>query len=236
MSHPFYVIAASVPPSNRLVNFHGTGSNGAAYLLSSLPRFRFGSFDVAIPHTPDPGPEDSIELRWGDRKILRLFQDGTLTFGCRADSEFLGWGVTAERFAAFPRLNPVAVAEVHASFVHSYGLICARLKKQPERILFDLSLTGGVWNDSRLFLTHYYSAENVDWQVVDQYVLQVDPAEAEVEAESDEVRDHPNAVAGRLLRAFASWFDMPEEDIPFTRLGDSGELEVDLDTILSLRG
>lgn len=233
MTIPFYVIAASVPKGNRITHFHGVESDSASYLLTNIPRFRHSSFDVTIPDFPRVGADDGLELRWGDRKVLNLFQDGTLLFRARADSDFLGYGVESESFEQFPRLNPVAVVEVHASFVHLYRRVFQRLKHPPSSVFFKLSLKDSSWDDKRLFLTKYFRPGTVDWNSVTKYVIQMDPAEEEVEVEGDDLVSAPNRVAYRILSTFASWFDMPEEDIPFIRETPEGP-EVDIDAIKAL--
>lgn len=68
----------------------------------NVPRFRWGSFDVSVPAVARPRPDDSLEVGWPDRKLLRLYQDGTLFFRAAADQEFLGWGQDREQFKEFP--------------------------------------------------------------------------------------------------------------------------------------
>lgn len=233
MSAPYYAIAASVPPGNRILHFRSSTSHGAADILTSIPRFRWAGFDLAIPGSPVPGPGDSLELRSGDRKLLRLYQDGTLLFGCRADHEFLGWGAEPDIFERFPRLNPVQVTEVHASFVHVYREVLMRLAQPAPHVTFKLSLRNGVWNGQRLFLTRYVATKMIDWGAVTRYPLEVDPAEIEVRVASDEVTERTNRAAYRLLAAFVSWFDMPEDEMAFTSASSDGR-QIDLEAIKAL--
>ena len=231
MNVPFYVVTASVPPGNRVTRFHGVESSSGSALLGDFPRFRHGSFDVAIPGWPQPGPEDSLELRWYDRKVLRLYQNGTLLFRARADADFLGWGVEPQVFHKFPKLDPLVVVEVNTSFVHRYRAVVERLKHPPDRVFFHLSLHDFTQNGLRLFLTKYFPKGQVDWSAVTRYVVQT--TEESLEASASDLMRAPNRVAYQVVAAFMSMFDMPAKDIPFvSRLADGAE--IDLDAIQAL--
>jgi hypothetical protein len=233
MKLPFYVITASVPAGNRVTNFHGGAENSASSLLAGFPRFRRGSFDVAIPGWPEEGPEDSLQLRWDDRKVLRLYQDGTLVFRARADYDFLGWGVEAHAFPKFPKLDPLVVVEVNTSFVHRYRCVVKQLKYAADRVFFQLSLHNVTQDGMRLFLTKYFSGGHVDWSAVTRYVAQTDPADERLEVAMPELLERPNAVAYEVVRAFTSLFDMPESEIPFVNRG-GGRPEIDLPAIVAM--
>jgi hypothetical protein len=232
MKMPFYVLTASVAPGNRVRGFHGTEPGSGASLIADIPRFRSGSFDVAIPGWPDPGPDDSLELKWDERKILRLYQDGTLVFRARADFDFLGWGVEPHAFPKFPKLDPLVVVEVNTSFVHRYRAVVESLKSFPDRVFFHLSLHNSAQNGVRLFLTEYLRGM-VDWSTATRYPIQMDPAEEELTVAAKTLIDAPNAAAYEVVRTFATMFDMPEEKIPFIdRTGD--QPEIDLEAIKAL--
>ena len=234
MKTPFYIISASVPPGNRVLRFHGTGNDSASHLLANIHQFRYASFDVAIPGYPQPGPDNSLELRWDNRKILRLYQDGTLIFRVRADSNFLGWGIKPHEFEEFPRLNPVPVVEVNTSFIHLYRSVFGCLKNVADTIYFQLSLHDGTWPNGRLFMTEYFPNPIIDWGMVNRWEIQMDPAEEEEEVSRTDLVDAPNRAAYLIVRTFTSMFDLPEDKIPFVRRV-GGEFEIDLDAIRGLR-
>ena len=233
MKTPFYVITASVPSGNRILRFYGTGADSASHLLTNITRFRYASFDVAIPDRPQSGPDDSLELRWDDRKVLRLYQDGTLIFRARADHDFLGWGVEPHAFEKFARLNPFTVVEVNTSFVYLYRSVFEHLKNPADTVYFQLSLRDSAWKHGRLFLTKYSSGPIVDWVSETRWEVQTDPAEEEVSVSGEDLVSAPNRVAYRIVRTFTSMFDLPEGKIPFVK-SVGGEHEIDLDAIRKL--
>lgn len=233
MARPTSVTAASVEQGNRVRRFHGTGGDTASAILADISRFRWGSFDVAIPDDVRAGPDRSLEIGGADRKLLRLHQDGTLLFRAAADQEFLGWGQKADEFRQFPGLNPVAVVEAHTSFVHVYRTVVKQLEKEPADVDFRVEIHNGLLKGGRLFLTKYYEGGISLIGNPKRYELQSDPAAAEISVAAEEVLGNPNRTAFRLVRAFASLFDMPEDDIPFTTDGPAGP-EIDLDAIKDL--
>ncbi len=233
MKTPYYVLSASVAPGNRVRSFHGTDPGTGASLIANFPRFRSGSFDVAIPGWPEPGPDGSLELKWDQRKILRLYQDGTLVFRARADFDFLGWGMEPHAFPKFPKLDPLVIVEVNTSFVHRYRAVVESLKHSPERVFFHLSLHNFVQNGVRLFLTGYLRGM-VDWSTARRYPIQVEQAEEGLSVPARTLIDAPNAVAYEVVRTFVSMFDMPEEEIPFVDR-TRGAPEIDLEAIKALR-
>jgi hypothetical protein len=170
-------------------------------------------------------------MRWYDRKVLRLYQDGTLIFRARADADFLGWGVEPQHFHRLPKLDPLVVVEVNTSFVHRYRAVVERLKHPPDRVFFHLSLHDFTQNGLRLFLTKHFPRGHFDWSAVTRYVVQT--TEESVDAPVADLMRAPNSVAYQVVVAFMSMFDMPEDEIPFVKRSADGA-EIDLEAIQAL--
>lgn len=221
MKQPMYAISSTVPAGNRVTHFHGHEEGSAAWILMKPPTFRYAGFDLSTSDVAREGPDGSLEIG-GTRKLLRLFQDGTLVARVPADAEFLGWGVEPGQFWQFPRLNPVAVTEVHASFAYLCSLVVKRLKNPPKMVRFKLRLINGVVSEQRLLLTKHVQLQNVDPWTLDRYLLHSSPAEAEMDIDGSEVADNPQRVSFRLAELFVSFFDMPPQLIPFQKQGADG--------------
>lgn len=231
---PYYLIAASVPPGNRISGFHRTDKESALRLLTDIPKFRSGSFDVAISGSPTINEYGRVQIESGGyRKALRLEQNGMLTFRARADHEFLGWGVDPKTFPTFPKLNPLVIVEANTSFVHLYRLVAQRFKEPAESVLFRLWISD-PGEDSRLFLTRDLPDGHVDWGSVTKYRLEEsDPAQTQVTVALDDLMDSPNRVAYKVVEAFVDMFDMPADLIPFV-VGSDEDRAIDLETIKAL--
>lgn len=99
---PSYVIAATVPNGNRVREFHSASPTAVRHLLRNAGELRHAGFDLGIDEPAQRGPDGSLETVQGQRKRLRLFQDGTLIFYALADDSFLGWARSPESFLAQP--------------------------------------------------------------------------------------------------------------------------------------
>mgnify|MGYP003382292864 CR=1 FL=1 len=228
---PSYVIAATVPPGNRVREFHSASPTAVRHLLRNAGELRHAGFDLGIDELAQRGPDGSLETVQGQRKRLRLFQDGTLIFYALADDSFLGWARSPESFMAQPRLAPVPVVEVHASFVNVYSSILGRLQFAPTDVMFELVLRNvELENGQRLYLTEHHPGDNWEWIDRRRYPVEVEPPRATVTTTADDVRGDPYAVAYRLVEAFVSLFDMPPELIPFVS-GADGVRRIDVSAI-----
>jgi hypothetical protein len=232
MTRPFYVLAASVGAGNRIRNFHGVAPGSLSTLLWTHPRIRQGSFDVAIPSQATLGDDHSLEQRWDDRKLLRVYQDGAVFFRCAADHEFLGWS-SPEEFARHPMLNLVAVVELHLSFSILVSAIFDRLKSPFESVEFGIRLSDGVWEGNRLCLPKYYARGLANVVSPEVWQLQATPAEVTCSLSSDLVSTRPGHTAFQLLRHFVAMFDMDESEIPFTVTTEHGP-KIDIEQIRAL--
>ncbi len=227
MSTPFYVLAAAAEPASRLKGFFREGRSSPGWLLTEPIPFRYAGFDVSIGSIAQLSDGDRWEAQRGDRKLIQLYQDGTLIFRVRADQGFLGWGQSVVGFAQQPALNPVAVVEVHASFVHLYARIYSWFVQPPKSVLFTLRFAGAEVEGRRLAMTEYYKHGVA--QVFDPELFPIHDTDATAEhtVGANRLIERPNAVTYELLTKFYEMFDASAELIPFvTREGDEPAVDI----------
>lgn len=234
MKTPYYVIAASVPSGNRFRGFFNEDADGLKYTLLATPTFRHSGFDLRTLGTPQAGPEESWEVSTGERKLLRVYKDGTLLFRAAADNSFLGWGQEDREFQRFPRLNPVPSVEIHAAFAKFYAGLIPRLTIAPEHINFTLSLHNAVWDGMRLFLTEHFKVPLYHINNPTRYFVHDSNPTDQIVVSADDVIAQPLAVGYRLLERFAAFFDMPPDKIPFVKQA-AGGAEIDVEALAALR-
>lgn len=226
---PVYVISASVPSGNRVKRFHSTQLDSAQRLIQDAQQLRDGGFDLRMNAVPTMTEDGAWEVKRGNRKNLRLYQDGTMIFRAAADESFLGWGVEPETFRGFPRLNPVAVVEVHVGFVMLYARVVQQLQYGPGEVLFHLELRNVTVGTRRLFLTrHVPGGHRIDMFDLHDYPAEMDPAKERVQVSPAQLSAAPWSVAYLLVEKFVSFFDLPLEDIPFVReVGGRKEIDIE---------
>lgn len=223
---PYYILAASMLGDSRVLRFRTEGSESAKQTLFDAGRLREGGFDLTIGALPEPGPEGSWEARQGDRKVLRLYQDGTVIFGAAADHTFLGWGQEKRAFQSHPRVNPVAAVEIHASFAAFISHLLPRLEHPPLEILFRLSLRNPKIGKEYLYLTDYLREQHF---IVDlkKHPIEREPADEKLVSTADEIAQHPMRVAAQLAHRFYSMFDFAAS-VPFVTIDAQGQPAVDM--------
>lgn len=234
MPSPWYVLAASVPAGNRIRRFFDRDADSPAYILEQPPTFRWGGFDLRTLDTARFVAEDCLEVRNGERKVLQLYQDGTFVTRAAADASFLGWPMDDDDFARAPRLNPVPVVEWHLAFAHTYRLLVPLLKSRPDTIHFRLELHDAQVNGNRLFLTRYYAGGIQNIHKPQRYQAYADNPADEATWSADALIDQPDYVAYLLVEKFASFFDMPSEDIDFVKQAGDRRI-IDVDALRALR-
>lgn len=233
MTMAFYTLVAFPASKTRLKNFFSEDGASPGWLLTAAPRLRPAGFDLSTSGYAHLVDGEYWEATSGDRKRVRLYQDGTLIFRARADSAFLGWGQDPHDFANVPALNPVAVVESHASFCSVYGLILQHLAETPESVRIDLSFSNATIGSKRLFLTRYYP-QGVS-SVLDPkpyYIHDVNASDSLV-APLREVRESPFSVAYQLLVRFYKLFDAEPDLIPLTS-GTGSQGSVNLEALKAL--
>lgn len=229
---PYYVLVATVSPVSRIVGFHRVGDvDSVRNMLRDAGELRHAGFDLGIGAAAEPGPDNSLEAVQGDRKHLRLHQDGTLVFRCAADDSFMGWARTPGIFNNRPRLSPLVVVELHASFVTFYRELLGRFQIPPTDVLFAFSLRN--WYTAagqRLFITEDVPRGAFVEDVL-PYPLAEEPADAEIQVTADELANHPRRVMYKLVHRFYEMFDAADQGIiPFVSSAD-GAHEIDVAAI-----
>jgi hypothetical protein len=231
MTPPFYFVAASLPPGNRIKHFHHTDGSGPGRLLDHPKQFRYAGFDVSTGSVAAL-VDDHWEVRSGDRKLLSLYQDGTLIFRVRADEEFLGWG--GQNLPDPGWINPVAAVESHLSFVHLYASVLPLAVTQPESVTLTVRLSNAVHDGRRLYLTQYYSGGIIHINNPQRYLAHSADSQSQLSVSGSQFVSAPDQVSFALLSNFYSLFDADQSLIPFQRHSSTGT-EIDSAALSALR-
>lgn len=233
MTVPYYTLGAFPTAHVRLKGFFAEAQDSPGWLLTQSPRFRGAGFDLSTSGYGQLVDGEYWEAASGDRKRVRLYQDGTLLFRARADSAFLGWGQDPGAFATHPALNPVAVVESHAAFCAVYSLLLQHLSAPAASIRVNLAFQDGAIGTRRLFLTNYHKDGVRRWDDPKQHPIHALDASDKVDIAYEVMRTAPMRAAYTLLLRFYGLFDADQDLIPFVRVA-GGVGEVDLEAIKAL--
>jgi len=205
------------------MRFFDSGASGLSRLLEEPPSFRHAGFDLRMSGRAELRESSYLEVTAGEWKAIRLYQDGSLLARVAADSSFLGWGSSEDAFIHQPRLNPVAVVEIHAAFVTLLAEVLTHFSAMPAEVDFRLELHDPFIDGNRLFLTKWYERGIQHVHNPERYRVQAADPSAQHTVLIKRLRQHPLVVAYDLVARFYSFFDMPADKIPFVTDTDAGK-------------
>lgn len=230
---PTYVITAAVPSGNRFKEFSARDEGSVSSILERPPTFRWAGFDTSTEDQARRIAPDAYEVSNGDRKVLRVYQDGTLIFRMTADPDFLCWSQEEDEYLHAPRLDPVPVVEVHASFVHLYAALIPKLLKPPQLVRFTMNLRDAEVNGARLSFTRYYQGgirRVIHPKLYHAYAANLKDS---FDSEPELIARTPNLIAYQLLVKFYAFFEMAPDLIPFVK-DENGKKAIDIEAIRRL--
>jgi hypothetical protein len=186
-------------------------------LLANPGSFRYAGWDLETRDQPIIVAGDYLEVKNGNRKIIQLYEDGTLIYKVPADNTFLGWGQNEENFTEKPRLNSLAVVEANTNFVHFYKKLIPYFEETPQSIQFKMQFYSMKIAENK-FVYLNPTPVNALWPFDDgKYPAPSDEGSKEIVVETKEVEEKPSLVAYKILEKVFLWFGIPTDKIPYTR-------------------
>jgi len=117
-----------------LISLFSSAPNSISSILENPPTIRDGAFSPTTSDKSKIIDGDFRRVSQRSRKIVDLYSDGFLIFGCAADEDFLAWGIN--NFEERPKLNIIALVEATYHFCLLYSEVLARLSPKPEQLSF----------------------------------------------------------------------------------------------------
>ncbi len=125
---PVFIFSAGALPATSIQDFFE--DRKYAELIEKPPYLRYGGWNMLNLSQANLNKGQYWEVKNGDRKTIRIYQDGTLVVLGVADYNFLAWGRSAEEFLSNPILHPLAIIEFTYEFVSLYQQIMKHLDKK----------------------------------------------------------------------------------------------------------
>ncbi|MGE5041298.1 MAG: hypothetical protein ACM3IJ_00150 [Candidatus Levyibacteriota bacterium] len=227
-NNPLLVLAATPKnPKSKIENFFAEEGN-IFKLIKDPPYFRYSGWNLLTLDYPKIKGGKSWEVKNGDRKTIRIFEDGTLVAVCSADNSFLGWGREFEEFMETPNLNTLAVIEYVYEFVRLYKELSKHL--EDAIITFQIELKNTTLaNGKKLSLIPHRVKDPLYMFKEDAYKLDGDFEESiEINIKEEDERYAAFKIISRIFINFG----IPQDKIPYTSKDDVGRQYVDEKTYM----
>jgi hypothetical protein len=234
MEEPLLILSAAPCEAAQITSFFEMGEKSVYSLLKNPPKIRDYGWDLTTLDTPQIIKGECWAVANGDRKFIRVYEDGTVIFKGTADSSFLGWGQDPDKFLLNPRLNPIAVIELFYNFVQFIRVLGEFYSLPPKNIHFQIDVKNAWFGkNAKLFLIPG-SVDSFDNQFnrTDQKKEALDK---EITKEKTvplmDVNQKPEYVCFELVKLFYLRFGINPEGIPYAAQDNTGSRFIDKNII-----
>lgn len=219
MGAPTYVLSAIPLATTRFPDLFESGPESIMTLLEAPPAFRPHGWDLGTGGQARIVGGQYLEVASGNRKVIQLFEDGTLLLKAAADS-FLAWPRDPDQFKERPRLNTLGIIELTTVFVHFYKRLLSRLEHDPGRLRFRIEMVDASVEGKKLYVVPY-PVLSIGWQFEDErYPIAEDHMRKDIEATTGELQQDPDHFAYRLVERLFLFFEVPINKIPYVKQED----------------
>jgi hypothetical protein len=222
MPSPALILTMTPRPANRVRNLFEL--NGGVHDVVANPgAFRGYGWDLQIiGDRPKIRHGEYLEIG-GNRKLLRLYEDGMLITRGLIDDNFLGWAPLDADFEENPRVHPLAVIEFTTAFVYLYARVVQFFEQGLGDIDFHVEIVNGRVRKRLLYVTPR-------WDSGDGHTLEQVNPRYDGTFPAAQLTDEPDRVAYELVQRIFLFFSVPGTQIPYTT-GADGHRKVDLAAI-----
>jgi len=210
---PTFIYAMTPAGATSFKNFFEAGP--VKELLEKPGELRYSGWDLNTRDQVKIVKGEYLELRNGERKLIRLYEDGALIVRVDASEDFLGWGRGDVEFKQKPRLNPVAVIEFTYNFVNLCSKLVKFLHPKPNTVGIRVEIRNAFFENSKLYMIPYGTGTTA-WHFDDeQYKAPEASVIREIDVSIDELTSRPDIVAYSLVQKIYAWFGISSEKIPY---------------------
>lgn len=226
--NPTLILAVSPEKPTRIQDFFSEQS-GAFKVLKDPPSYRYMGWNMLTLDYPKIKGGKAWEVKNGDRKTIRIYEDGTLLAVCPADNSFLGWGKDFDEFAETPNLNTLAVIEYIYEFVRLYKGIIQQTQAPIQSVTFRISLRNVTLPNGKTLSLIPLRVSDFGYSLkMDMSFIERDfDEDVEINMEEDE-----RYIAYKLLYRFFIQFGISPDKIPYTSKDEKGKFYIDEKTYM----
>jgi len=231
MSEPFYILAAAPTKPGKLKKIFESGPDSIMNLLQNPGQLRHAGWDLNTYDSPQIIKGEYLEVKDG-RKLIRLYEDGTIILRALADNNYLGWGQFEEQFKKFPRLNSIALIELTYNFIDFYGRLSGHFESNPEKIRIRCELRNAFLTDSAKLILAPGPVGSVGYE--GGFFKKEAPENnmsKQIDSELADIQNSPAYVVYELIKELYLWFGYTTDKIPYTSEDEQGKKFIDMKQI-----
>jgi hypothetical protein len=229
---PFFVFSMVPMQRTAFKTFYESGP--LKTLLEQPGNLRYAGWDLTSSGAATLVKGEYLEVKAGERKVFRLYEDGSFVARVSAGEDFLSWGQNQQGFQQNPRLNPLAIIEFTFNFVRFCAQLLEYLSPRPTSFSFQIELRNAFIDGTRLYLVPYGVASHAFVFGGERYNAPAEHMRKHLEVNASDLVGAPHAVAFLLVQKIYSWFGITSEKIPY--VSQMGEVKcVDENAIKTAR-
>lgn len=197
--------------------------------LENPPEFRYAGWDLGTLDQAQIREGKFVRVRNGERKIIDLYEDGSLVFCALANDEFLAWGSTQGSF----KLNSLALIESISNFCNFYSEVLEDFNYVTGNLCFCFSFNNLWIDDKKYFLVPYAVGTcgfsfGGDKQEAHESSIFSEPIVI------DAINFRAELVAYQIVEKIYLWFGFSTDKIPYKK-NDNGNNVIDFEKIKTIR-
>jgi len=232
MKRPIYILSAIPKENIKLKNIFEFGKNSVQELLENPGQLRPMGWDLNTKDNARIEKGEFLEVRNGERKLIRLYEDGTLILFAAADETFLGWGPRDLPFNEDARLNVLAITELTYNFVDFYTKLIQFFTSVPQEISFRMKLKDAFLDNSHKLYIIPREVNTMEYEIpFKKCEAKSSEIEEIISVKREELLDSPQYIAYRLIRKMYFLFNIPENEIPYTLKDKKDRRVIDVEKI-----
>ena len=230
MARPIFIIATAPYERAKIKNLLDPAPGGVIDLMKKPSQIRSSGWDMRIYENPKIQDGQYLEANVGGDKVIKVHDDGTCILQAAADSEYLGWGQGADKWAEKPVVNTLAFTELVLNYFKYYAQL---LKKIPEKVvnLKTIAEFKNCLSPGKGLTLSPYEIKTYGWDLgLDGYEAKQDVYKISVDLEAKDLERNPGIPAHKIMRAMYFAYGAKDEEIeryPYTSHDESSHPYID---------
>ncbi len=222
---PAFVYAMVPIERSSFKNFFDTGS--IRRLLENPGQLRNAGWDLTTSGQARIVKGEYLEIRSAERKLLRLYEDGSFIVKVSGGGDFLSWGRP-------PQLNPLAIVEFTLNFVNLCQELVGHLRPIPSTVDLIVEIRNAFFQKTKLYLTPYGILSEAFAFNVDRHYAPEPSMRREIRVSTEGLKLWPAARGYSLVEKIYTWFSFAPDQIPYVN-SRNGVRFIDEELIRSAR-